>query len=103
MAFALIAYLAIYLLVLALAGTIVLTCIPRFRVNVANVSLFVVGAIIGWVATLLPVEHVARRIRPSSTWASVAIWTVLLAGPIAWGVGIVALKTKFSATAQKTK
>lgn len=97
MIFAVIAWCAFYLSVVALVGAGVLACIPRFPVNKVNVSLFVVGAIIGWVVTLLAVVPLVRALgwRPPE-WASFAMWAILLAGPIACGVGMVGLKMKFS-------
>jgi hypothetical protein len=103
MGIAVIFYLAFYLLLMGLVGTIVLACVPRFRVNVSNVPLFIVGAIVGWVATLLPIERWNRNWRPFPMWVSVGAWAVLVAGLIGGGVGMVALKMKFAEITRKTK
>ena len=68
MGIAAIVYIAFYLLTLALVGAVILACVPRFRATGSNISWFICGAILGWVATVLPMG----------------------------GVGMVALKMKFA-------
>ena len=97
MAYAVIAWLVMYLAILALAGAAVLACIPHFRVTKVNVSLFIVGAIIGWAITVVNLERFRRPLHwLGTTFPPFVAFAVVLSPALVCGIGMVALKIKLS-------
>lgn len=90
-----------YLLCVALLAVLVLTCVPRFRLNGSNVLLFIVGAIVGHVATAVPIERLLYHSGYLREIPEGFALPFILAGAIVGGLSSVALRMRLTSASQK--